>query len=451
MRLDDVLTEVKARYRERTKLSKEHFNEAGRFLPSGVTRSVNYYPPYPITATKGKGSLLYDLDNNVYLNFLNNYGSMIHGQSHPAINEQVNSVLNTGSAFGALTSKQTKLAQMICERVPSIEKIRFCNSGTEANMFAIRAARAYTGRNGIIKMEGGYHGLYDSVEYSTKPETSVKESKTHEPVPNTMGISGNVSKDTYIASFNCAKDVERILENNANEIAAIIVEPVMGTAGTILPIKGYLEKLRQLATDYNVILIFDEVLTLRLDRGGAQELYGVKPDLTTVGKIIGGGFPVGAIGGCNEVMSQFNLDNKNKISHSGTFTGNNVTMAAGITTMEMFNESAIEQLEQLGNRLELGMKKAIDTFNIPATPTRAGSMLTLHFTNKDPIDYQATMNDYKDLATLTHMELMNNGIFTAPRGAWYLSTVMTEQDIDETIEVFTNVMERISTISNIGK
>lgn len=445
MSVKEALKDAELKFFERTKKSKEKYEVDKQHMPGGVVRSVIYHYPYPITTTKGEGSLLYDIDDNVYLNFLNNYGSLIHGQAHPEIVKRVHSAIGSGSVVAASISEQTQLARILCERVPSIEMVRFSNSGTEAVMFAIRAARAYTNRSGIIKMEGGYHGLYDSVEYSSKPPMHKERSqRLKEPSPNSAGLPEGASKDIYIAPFNDLETVDNILKNNYQNIAAIIVEPVMGSGGTIPPQPGYLAGLRELADKYDVVLIFDEIVTLRLDEGGAQSLFGVTPDLTTVGKVIGGGFPVGGFGGRADIMSLFDQTRENSVSHSGTFSGNNISMAAGVATMEMLDKEQMDRLEMLSHRLEQGMQKAIDKYQVNAFPTRVGSMLTLHFTDEKPLNYEMTQRANEDLARLVHLKLMNRGIFTAPRGAWYLATSMTDSQIEKAIEAFTHVMKNIS-------
>lgn len=446
MNLKTTYSEAKQRYLNRTKNSEKQHKVAQQFMPGGVTRFTTFHHPYPVTIIRAEGPVLYDADNNRYLDFINNYGSLIHGHAHPTIVRRVQSSVESASAVSASIPEQIELAQILCERVASIDQIRFCNSGLEATMFAIRAARAFTGRTSFIKMEGGYHGLHDAVEFSIHPPVSPGELKTvWEPIPTSAGISQNVSRDVYIAPFNNVKAIENILLEKAHEIAGIIVEPVMGVAGIIPPLPGYLAELRRLADQYNVLLIFDEVQTLRLDVGGAQSLYDVKADLTAMAKIIGGGFPVGAFGGRADIMSLFDPNRKGHVSHGGTFSGNNITMTAGIASMQMLDKGAIDRLEVLSSRLENGMKNAIEKFAIPASITRVGSMMNVHFTEQPPIDYAtAHMSSSKEITNLVHIELMNHGIFASPRGTWYLSTAMTDLHIAETVKGFTEVMQKVS-------
>lgn len=447
MNLQTAYSEAKQIYLNRTKNSENHHKTAQKFMPGGVTRFTTFHHPYPVTIIRAEGPVLYDADNNRYLDFINNYGSLIHGHAHPAIVRLVQSAVESASAVSASIREQIELAQILCERVASVEQVRFCNSGTEATMFAIRAARAFTGRSAFIKMEGGYHGLHDAVEFSIHPPISSGERKNAwEPIPTSAGISHNLSRDIYIAPFNNINAMENILREKAHEIAAIIVEPVMGVAGIIPPLPGYLAEVRRLADQYDVLLIFDEVQTLRLHEGGAQGLYDVKADLTAMAKIIGGGFPVGAFGGRADIMSLFDPNRTGHVSHGGTFSGNNITMTAGIASMQLLDKEAINRLDALSSRLENGMKNAFTKFAIPASVTRAGSMLNVHFTEQSPIDYATAYVSSKEIVSLIHLELMNHGIFASPRGTWYLSTAMTELHIDETVKSFTEVMQKISRV-----
>ncbi|USG66860.1 aspartate aminotransferase family protein [Brevibacillus ruminantium] len=445
MVLQTVLQEAEQEYCKRTEKSRKLYEVAQRVMPGGDTRTIAFFKPYPLTMDRGSGPRLYDVDGNKYSDFLNNYTAMIHGHAHPYILRHVKTALGLGTAYAAAIVEQSQLAAILCKRIPGVEQVRFCNSGTEATMFALRAARAFTGRPAIIKMEGGYHGTHDAVEFSIAPGNA--RDKNHlawAPIPDTRGVPESVARDVYIAPFNDAGAVEEILQQKGEEIAAILVEPVMGVAGVIPPQPGYLQELRRLADQYGILLIFDEVQTYRLDTGGAQRRFGVTPDLTAIGKIIGGGFPVGAFGGRSDVMALFDPRQSGCLSQSGTFNGNRATMVAGIASMELLNEQAITRLEELGLRLETGMVSAIRRYALPASVTRVGSMLNLHFTEHPPADYTSTISPHKGLSKVVHLELLNRGIFTAPRGMWNLSTVMEEADIDQAIDAFTDVMSKIS-------
>jgi Glutamate-1-semialdehyde aminotransferase len=447
MDLNQLYSSAEQQYRLRTTKSEQEYKLAQQYFPGGVTRNTNYYAPYPITVVRSEGAMLHDADGNPYYDYIYNYGSIIHGHAHPEIARRVRDALSSGTAVAASIPEQMELARIIRERVPSIEQLRYCNSGLEATLFAIKTARAYTGRPAIIKMEGGFHGYHDLVEHSVKPPvTTQMQNPFWKPIPNSMGISKSIAEEVYIAPFNNAEAVEAILKEKANEIAAIIVEPVLGASGTVPALPGYLAELRRLADQYDVLLILDEVLTLRIDYGGAQGHYNVVPDLTTTAKIIGGGFPVAAFGGRADVMSILDPGRSEYVIHSGTFSGNNVSMVAGIASMELYDREAVARMKALTERLIHGMKQAIARYAIPASINGVNSMLTLHFTEQPPTNYASVMASRKDLLKILHLELMNNGIFISPRGAMYLSTALTEADIDHTVTVFTSAMDKIAKV-----
>ena len=445
MNVEDAYQKSVDVYTARTAHSQQAYETAKRYMPGGDTRTICFYKPYPITIDRAAGPYLYDLDGNRYIDFLNNYTSMIHGHAHPYITEKVQSAVTRGTAYAAAIAEQAELAEILCHRVPSVERVRFCNSGTEATMFAIRAARAFTGKTAIIKMEGGYHGTHDLVEYSIAPAHANRSNvRPWQPIPDCDGLSENVARDVYVAPFNQAEAVEEILIRKREEIAAILVEPVMGVAGVIPPKPGYLEQLRKLADQHQVLLVFDEVQTLRLDWGGAQNKYGVLPDLTAMAKIIGGGFPVGAFGGKKEIMDLFDPNRDHFLSQGGTFNGNKISMIAGIASMELLDRKAIQRLEDLAADLESRMREVVKASGMPFSITRAGSMLNVHFTRKTPFDYASTASPFKDLTKIMHLELLNHGIFTAPRGMWNLSTAMTKADIEEAAHAFQAVVAHIA-------
>lgn len=441
---EQAYEEAVKRYQERTPKSAESFAEGCKYMPGADTRSAVHYHPYPLTLEAGKGAVLTDVDGNDYLDFLGNYTSLIHGNAHPVVAEAAAEAAAKGTAAPMILPEQQALAKMLVERVPSVETVRFCNSGTEATMFAMRAARAYTGKDGIIKMEGGYHGTTDQVEYATDTVNETPEGELIKPVPDYKGISVNAGKDIYIARFNNGRSVEEILEKHADKIAAIIVEPVMGGAGVIPAKKEFLQDLRMLADKYDVLLIFDEIQTLRMSKGGAQLVYGVTPDITAMAKIIGGGYPVGGFGGKREFMEVYDPTKPDSIVQSGTFNGNRISMAAGKATLELLDDAAFEKLEKLSAALQEGLEKVIEKYGLPASVTRAGSLLNLHFTPEAPVDYATAQSPYKHLLKLNHINLLNEGIFTADRGTFVVSTVMTDADIEQFVKAFDKSMKMIA-------
>ncbi|MFD1361731.1 aspartate aminotransferase family protein [Lentibacillus salinarum] len=425
----DVYKKDVETYINKTPESKNKYEIANNYMPGGETRSVCFHKPYPLTIEEARGAYLYDIDGNRYIDFLNNYTSMVHGHAHEHIAEKAQFALKKGTAYAATIPEKIQFSELLCNRVPSIKKIRFCNSGTEATMFAIRAACTFTKKTSIIKMDGAYHGTHDLAAWDSRYNTAV--------------FPKNISQNIYVAPFNDSETIEQILSLHADDIAAILVEPVMGVAGVIPPNEGYLDKLRKLADKYQVLLIFDEVQTLRLDIGGAQEMYGVTPDLTCMAKIIGGGFPVGAFGGKKEIMNMFDPSKDGFLAHGGTFNGNKVTLSAGIATMQLLDIDKIEKMNSLSIELENKIKKTVKQSNIPVTLTRVGSMMNIHFTENKPENYAETLHSNKELIDILHIKLLNRGIFIAPRGLINLSTVMTQQNIQEAGDVFKDALQEM--------
>ncbi len=431
-------------YRKRTPQSGEMYQKACNYIAGGETRSVSYYHPYPLTIARGSGCEIYDLDGNKYYDFINNYTSLIHGHANPQVVEAMAKAQEKGTAVPAGISEQVQLAQLLCERVPSVERVRFCNSGTEATLFAVRAAKAYTGRSGLIKVLGGYHGTTDMMEYNVSPQIDLsKPEGSLIPRPDIRGVSERIAQDMYIMHFNDLACTEEILKKDADKIAAIIVEPFLGAGGLIPAKEGYLKGLRDLADQYGVLLIFDEVQALRLSDGGAQKRYGVTPDLSAFGKIIGGGLAVGGFGGKKEIMDVFDPRTAGHLSQSGTFNGNRPTMAAGYTALSLYDQAACDRLEILAERLEKGIVDSFARHDIEGCVTRAGSLMNYHFSEIVPYDYITSLHDNKEILKLVHLGLLKRGIFVAPRGTIALSTPMTQSVIDETIHAFDETLSEI--------
>ncbi len=444
MDIKEYYTRETEAYQKRTPKSGEMYQQACRYIAGGETRSVSYYYPYPLTIARGSGCEIYDLDGNKYYDFINNYTSLIHGHANPQIIEAMAKAQEKGTAVPAGISEQVQLAELLCERVPSVERVRFCNSGTEATLFAVRAAKAYTGRPGLIKVLGGYHGTTDMMEYNVSPHIDLsKPEESLIPKPDIRGVSEQIAKDMYIMHFNDLACTEEILKKSADRIAAIIVEPFLGAGGLIPAKEGYLKGLRDLADKYDVLLIFDEVQALRLSDGGAQKRYGVTPDLSAFGKIIGGGLAVGGFGGKKEIMDVFDPRTPGHLSQSGTFNGNRPTMAAGYTALSLYDQSACDRLEHLAERLEKGLTDSFTHNGISGCVTRAGSLMNYHFSEIVPYDYITSLYDNKEILKIVHLGLLKRGVFVAPRGTIALSTPMTETVIDETIHAFDETLAEI--------
>ena len=342
---EELWQDILDRYQQRTKKSGEEHQKAQRSLIGGDTRWATFYKPYPTYMLKGQGSRLWDVDGNEYIDFQNNYTSLIHGHAHPQIIAEAQKALEKDVIFGTPSEKVYELADLLTERMPGMEYVRFTNSGTEATMMAMRAARAFTGKEIIIKMDGAYHGSHDLALINSKPDMSGEAM----PVPSTSkpGVPRCGLEAIKVARFNDLESVETLLKQYEGEVAAVIIEPVMNTAGMIPAAQEFMSGLRGLCDRYNTLLIFDEIVTFRLSTGGIQKLCGVVPDITALGKSIGGGFAVGAFGARKEIMQVFH-PLSGSYFHSGTFNGHPVTAAAGCAAVRLYDEKIIEQVNALG-------------------------------------------------------------------------------------------------------
>ena len=401
-------------------------------MPGGDTRTVTSFSPHPLYVAEASGCRLVDVDGNVYLDLLGNYTSMIHGHAHPEIVAAITAQAARGTGYAAGTEHAVDLAELMVDRVPGLDAIRFCNSGTEATLNAIRAARAATGRPAIVKFEGGYHGSHDTVEISVAPPLAAAGgADAPVAVPEEPGIPGSVIDEVSVAPFNDLGATERVVRSTRP--AAVIVEPLLGATGTIPPRPGFLAGIRSVCDEVGAVLIFDEVISLRLAVGGAEEWSGVRPDLATFGKIIGGGLPVGAFGGRADIMAMYAPPDP-VLVQSGTFNANPMTMAAGAAAMRLLDAPAIHRLERMGARFAEGLAKAAADAGIGAVVTGMGSLWTLHFTPADVVDYRTKAGADPALQRLFHLALLTEGVFSAPRGMFALSTVMTDDDIDEALD-----------------
>ena len=431
-------------FKQRTQGSEEWDARAKKSLPGGDTRASSYYTPYPAYMARGEGCYLYDLDENRYIDFLNNYTSLIHGHAHPATVSAIQEQAARGTVLGSAAEVTVEHAEMLCSRVPSLESVRYCNSGTEATHLAMRAARAFTGKDIIVKMDGGYHGSHDYVQVNVKPDTA--EDGLPRRRLTTRGVPAAVMEGMQIVPFNDLDALEELLRAHSGEVAAIILEPVLGSGGGVEPQPGYLRGVRQLADTYDVLLIFDEILTFRLDVGGIQSAVGVTPDLTSVAKFIGGGLPLGAFGGRQEIMAPFDPTHPQTIPHNGTFNGNNVTMAAGLATLKAYGAGEVKQINELGQRLKDGFNRAFQAAGVKARAAGLGSIIPIHWSEgeiRTARDAVAAQEAARTLPKLLHMEMMNRGIFSAPRGQFTISTPMTAREIDTAVDVLAQSLEMV--------
>ncbi len=419
------------------------FTEAQKYIPGGVNSPVRAFRAVggqPRFIRRGFGSRVEDVDGNVYIDYVCSWGPLILGHAHPAVVGAVKAAAELGTSFGAPTEAEVELARLVCELFPSIELVRFVNSGTEAAMSAIRLARAYTGRPKIVKFDGCYHGHVDSL--LVKAGSGVLTFNA----PDSAGVTVAAAQETLSAPYNDLATVERIFEEHGREIAAVIVEPVAGNMGVVPPKPGFLEGLRRLTAEAGALLIFDEVITgFRLAPGGAQELYGITPDLTCLGKVLGGGLPVGAYGGRRDIMSL--VAPLGPVYQAGTLSGNPLAMAAGLATVRALLEPGnYERLETLAHRLAEGFEAAARSAGIRARVNRVGSMLTLFFTADEVVDYEtARRSDTGRFARFFH-GMLGRGVFLPPSQfeALFISLAHTEADIDFTVEAARRVMTELA-------
>ncbi len=423
--------------------SRVLFEEAKKYIPGGVNSPVRAFKSVggkPFFVEKGKGSKIYDVDGNEYIDYVCSWGPLILGHAHPEVIEFVKKTAEKGTSFGIPNPLEVELAKAVVEAVPSIEKVRFVNSGTEATMSAIRLARGYTKRNKIVKFEGCYHGHVDYL--LAKAGSGVLTLS----IPGTPGVPEDFVSQTLLCEFNNKDAVKELFEKFGEDIACVIVEPVMGNAGVILPEKGFLKFLRDITREYQSILIFDEVITgFRISYGGAQEYFNVMPDLTCLGKIIGGGFPVGAYGGKKEIMDYIAPDGP--VYQAGTLSGNPVAMAAGLKTLEILKrENPYPELEKKAKILGSEAQKIFEKKGIYVTVNSIASMSSIFFNNGKPV------KSFKDAASSDTQfyakffwEMLKRGVYFAPSQfeAAFISTAHTERDIERTLQAIEDFVKSL--------
>ncbi|MCF8010014.1 MAG: glutamate-1-semialdehyde 2,1-aminomutase [Clostridiales bacterium] len=414
------------------KNSEEYYARAKEIIPGGVNspvRAFNSIKLDPIFIERGEGPYLYDVDKNKYIDYVCSWGPLILGHRHPEVIEALTESLQKGTGFGAPTDSETKLVQEIIDAVPSIEMARLVSSGTEATMSALRLARGYTGRNKIVKFEGCYHGHVDSLLIKAGSGALTNG------VPTSPGVPSSIAEDTIVLTYNDIEKYRELFYNQGSEIAAVIVEPVAGNMGVIPPEPGFLENLRKITLQYGSILIFDEVMTgFRVAYGGAQELYGIEPDLTCLGKIIGGGLPVGAYGGKKKIMEY--ISPSGPVYQAGTLAGNPITVKSGLATLNVLKRKNIyEQLNKKASRLAKGIQDAAQESEYNISINRVGSMLCTYFTDQQVIDFSSA-NNSNIQAFLNYITLMlKQGIYMAPSQfeAAFISLQHDEEHIEKTV------------------
>ncbi len=420
--------------------SSEFFHSACRSIPGGVNSPVRAFKSVgtePIFYDRAKGSRVWDIDGNEYIDFVASWGPMILGHAPEMVLDAVREQLDKGTSYGAPTCVEVTMAEAVVNAVPSVEMVRFVSSGTEATMSAIRLARGYTGRDKFIKFEGNYHGHSDALLVAAGSGLVTLG------IPSTPGVTRGAAADTIVLPYNDLDAVAAVLQDDADNVAAIILEPIAGNMGVVPPAEGFLVGLRALCDSYGVVLIFDEVITgFRVGLGGAQELYGVTPDLTTLGKIIGGGFPVGAFGGKREIMEQ--LAPVGPVYQAGTLSGNPVAMVAGLATIATLQEEGVyEELDRKGARLSEGLAEAAEAAGVPVFQTRVGSMSCMFFTDQQVRDWESASTCDTDRYAAYFRGMLERGFTIAPSQfeATFVSTAHSDSDIDSFVTAAAEVLK----------
>lgn len=427
--LAEVTKKYEENYRRRTRKSEATLEAARKYMPGGDTRVSIWFEPYPIWIEKAQGCRFTDVDGHDYIDFHNCYTTMILGHANPKVVAAVREQAAKGTALGALIPAVVHWSELICNMVESVDKVRFGNSGTEAVMVALRVARAFSGKDLILKTDGCYHGSYDPVVFPS----------------DAPGIPRSARGDSIMVPYNDKEAAEKAIIENKDRLAAVIVEGAMGATGMIPPRNGYLEFLRKVTAENKVLFILDEVISLRLAWGGTQRIYGIKPDLTTMAKIIGGGYPVGAVGGREDIMRLFSPQVRT-VSHAGTLNANPITATAGVATLEQLDAGAIDHINKLGESFADGVRGVFKRLSIRGQVTGLGSLQNIHFSDKPVADGKSVRETNKDLLHLFYLGTLERGIFSAARGLYVMSTPMTQKEIDTAVKAVEDVLQELKPV-----
>ena len=424
--------------------SKRLQAEAERYLPGGSSRATQYFGPFPFFMDRAEGHYVYDVDGHRYLDFMLNATTFIAGHANPDVVRAVQDQSEKGFSFGAPSESQVRLAKELCERVPSLDQVRFTNSGTEGTLNAIRLARAYTGRHKFAKFEGGYHGNHEYVSVSVGPPLDKLDPDGPTAIPEWPGQPPSVVEDVVVLPYNDLEGCERVLRERAHELACVIMEPVSSSFGYLPGDKSFLEGMRDLTRELGIVLIFDEVQSFRISRGGAQEYLGVIPDITTFGKVVGGGLPVGAWGGRADLMALYDPATGPVVSHAGTFNANPMTMVAGEATLQQLTPEAFQRMNALGEQLREKLRAVLGELDIDVQVTGIGSLFAIHFTTEEIRDYRSTMRGDQKMKDLLFVGLLNEGIMLTAKCAGALCTLTTESEVDALVDAVRRVGQRIT-------
>jgi len=416
-------------------------------LPGGNSRHTLILDPYPVYARFGKGCRVVDVDGQERLDFVNNYASLILGHADPLVMDAVRRQLEKGTCFGMPTEIEVSFASLLCQRVKTMDKIRFCNSGSEAVMMALKAARAYTGRQAIAKFEGAYHGSYDFAQVSDGPSPSEWGDRRSPASVAEPGSTASVKNEVVVLPWNNLAVCEVLLRKNKAKLAALLIDPLPSRVGLIPPRPGFLESVQGIARDSGILVIADEVLCFRLSYHGASSFSGLSPDITVLGKIIGGGFPIGAVGGADSVMEVFDHTKKARVHHGGTFNANPVSLTAGLATMKRLTPQSFERLNGLGDYLRSRLAELFKKKRIKAQVTGMGSLFYFHPTDRELTDYRSLVERVKDggfYNQLAHLMLARGIIVSPGLGFGCLSTPMEEKDVEAFVEALYSSLKSLS-------
>jgi len=415
------MSAIREAYLERTRSSAELFTQAKSLMPGGTSRQASFWAPHPLTIKRGEGPRFWDIDGNEYLDLINNYTAMVHGHAYPPIVAATRKQIGDGTGWAAANEAQNRLAELIIDRVPAIEQVRFTNSGSEAGALAFTIARIVTGRSKLLMARWGYHGSLLEFE---------------------IGSFGKEGPLTYLATYNNLADFEAVLSEHGDDIAGVFLEPVLGASGVIAGEAEFLHGVRDAAHNAGALFILDEVLTLRFAVGGCQAGIELEPDLTMLGKIIGGGFPVGAVGGRADLLRIFDPADM-KVFHTGTFNANPVTMVAGEVSLRELTAKRIERMNGLRELLQAGLAEVAHKYGLPLSTNHYGSCLNMYFSESVP--ESSIVRDDDELMDRFHIACINRGLFIAPRGMIALSTVTGDEHITEAIERADMAMQDVAT------
>ena len=424
-------------------ISRAKQAEAEKYLPGGSSRGTAYFDPFPHFIERGEGHYLYDADSNRLLDFMINATSLILGHAHPDVTRAIQEQAARGTAFTGPTDPQVRMAKLLTDRVPSVDLVRFTNSGTEGTMMAIRAARAFTGREKMAKFEGGYHGAHEYVSVSVRPPAAKLDPSGPTPIPEHPGLPQSILDQVIVLPYNDLDWCERVLRQNASEIACLIMEPVMSSFGYLPGEVDFLRGLRELTAELGIVLIYDEVQSFRIAPGGAQEALGVIPDMTSFGKIIGGGTPVGAFGGRADIMELFDPTRGAPIAHAGTFNANPVTMAAGEVVMNHLTPEVYDRMNALGDETRAKLSAVFDEFEVDAQVTGIGSLFGIHFTAEEITDYRSVVRGDQTMRRALFTGLLNEGVLLQSGAAGAMNSLTTADEIDTLVDATRRVIERV--------